>query len=377
MINFLYKYKAFFIGFLIVIPLFYVLGATGIIILPEEKDPFEFSFYTLFWGTMIALPIHFWAYLKEKKKTVYMVLSLVILLIVTMVIDRKMNFPDNPITFLMLMTFWFGWAYVLIPRFISKYWRLILLFYVPLFLYFLYLRMFSGNLDDYLRIKEGFPFYIFFIPIPILLALWVFEQWKWLQNLKAEKAKAELSLLKTQINPHFFFNTLNNLYALSLKNSDQAPQVILMLSDMMRYTIYEGEKEFVRLGDESVYLKNYIELHKIRYKKEVEIEIEEQINTDTLVAPLMYIILLENAFKHGVESLAENAYIHVKLVETQEFISFEIENNYEPRSTADSHGIGLDNLKKRLNLLYHNRYNLKVDKQDQTYRTSLKIKKNV
>ena len=86
-------------------------------------------------------------------------------------------------------------------------------------------------------------------------------------NLKATIEESELQFLKSQINPHFFFNTLNNLYALTIKNSEQAPDVILKLSDMMRYTIYEGEKETVKLIDEIDYLNNYIELHKIRYKK--------------------------------------------------------------------------------------------------------------
>ena len=109
-----------------------------------------------------------------------------------------------------------------------------------------------------MKIKEELPFFIFFLPIPVLFLVWVFEQWKWVQNLKAEKSKTELSLLRSQINPHFFFNTLNNLYALTIKNSKQAPDVILKLSDMMRYTIYEGEKETVKLGDEIEYLKNYM-----------------------------------------------------------------------------------------------------------------------
>ena len=108
------------------------------------------------------------------------------------------------------------------------------------------------------------------------------------------KSKTELSLLRTQINPHFFFNTLNNLYALTVKNSKQAPDVILKLSDMMRYTIYEGEKETVKLVDEIEYLNNYIELHKIRYKKNVKITFEHQIDTSLSIAPLLFIIFTLN-----------------------------------------------------------------------------------
>jgi len=238
------------------------------------------------------------------------------------------------------------------------------------------LRLFSGDLEAYLKIKEEFPFFIFFIPIPILFSLWIFEQWKWLQNLKAEKLETELSLLKAQINPHFFFNTLNNLYALTIKNSEKAPEVILKLSDMMRYTIYEGEKESVKLQDEIEYLKNYIELHKIRYKKTVEITFNHDVDTSLTIAPLLFIILLENAFKHGIDSLSENAFVTIDLYEEDKFIYFIIENNFDPKEKSESGGIGLKNLKRRLSLLYKDNHELKVDITNNSYKTTLKIAKH-
>jgi LytS/YehU family sensor histidine kinase len=277
---------------------------------------------------------------------------------------------------MLLMAFWLGLAYLLIPVFIKKYWKLIAFLYTPLFFYFVYLRLFSGGVEAYLETKENFPFFIFFLPIPILFFVWVFEQWKWVQNLKAEKSKTELSLLRTQINPHFFFNTLNNLYALTVKNSKEAPGVILKLSDMMRYTIYEGEKETVKLGDEIDYLNNYIELHKIRYKKSVEIEFKHEIDTNLSVAPLLYIILLENAFKHGIETLTENAFIHINLYEDADFIYFKIDNNFDPKEINKSDGIGLQNLKRRLSLLYSQKHELIVDKTNNIYKATLKISKH-
>ena len=375
MIQFLKKYKAFFIG-LIIIPIFFLLDNIGFIRIPEEPDPLEFIIYTIFWGLMIALPIHFFSYLKKKKRTVFKVLGLIALLFTTLIIDSAMNLPDNPLTFLFLMGFWLGIAYLFIPGFIIKYWKLIAVFYVPLFLFFLYLRLFSGDLEAYYQVKRDFPWVIFFLPIPILFFVWVFEQWKWIQNLKSEKAKTELSLLRTQINPHFFFNTLNNLYALTVKNSKQAPEVILKLSDMMRYTIYEGEKETVKLGDEIEYLNNYIDLHKIRYKKTVDISFKQDVNTEITVAPLLYIILLENAFKHGVETLTENAYIHINLFEENEFIYFDIENNFDPNEIQESNGIGLKNLKRRLSLLYKDKHQIDINKINNTYKTTLKISKH-
>lgn len=372
MIQFLKKYKAFFFG-LIIIPIFYLLDALGFIILPEERRPLEFMIYTIFWGLVIALPIHHFEYLKKKKKTVFNILRLFLLFFITLIIDSYMQIPDNPLTFLLLMGFWFGFAYLLLPTFISKYWKLIAFFYIPLFLYFMYLRLFTGGLDQYLLIKEEFPFIAFFIPIPILFFVWAFEQWKWVQNLKADKSKTELLLLRTQINPHFFFNTLNNLYALTIKNSKQAPEVILKLSDMMRYTIYEGEKESVTLKDEIAYLNNYIELHKIRYKKTVDIVFNHDIDSNLKAAPLLFIILLENAFKHGIETLTENAYIHMNLYEENEYIIFSIENNFDPKEQSKSNGIGLENLKRRLSLLYPQQHELVIDKNTNTYKTTLKI----
>ncbi|SNR56381.1 sensor histidine kinase [Lutibacter flavus] len=374
MINFLKKYKAFFIG-LIVIPISYLLERIGIIIIPEGRI-LEFIPYLIFWGLVIALPIYFFNYSKNVKKTIIKVLSLLVLLFITLGIDSIMNLPDNPITLLLIAGFWIGFVYVLVPSFIKKYWKLILIIYGPLLLYFIYLRLFSGGLEGYLKIKLETSFFVFILPIPFLFLVWIFEQWKWIRSLKAEKSKAELSLLRAQINPHFFFNTLNNLYALTIKNSKQAPDVILKLSDMMRYTIYEGEKERVKLGDEIEYLNNYIELHKIRHKKTVNISFNHDIDTSLSIAPLLYIILLENAFKHGIETLTENAFIHINLYEDTDFIYFKIENNFDPKEISEAKGIGLTNLKLRLALIYPKKHELTVDKTNNTYKVTLKIYKH-
>ena len=145
---------------------------------------------------------------------------------------------------------------------------------------------------------------------------------------------------------------------------------------MMRYTIYEGEKETVKLSDEIEYLNNYIELHKIRYKKSVEITFNHTIDTNLTVSPLLFIILLENAFKHGIETLTENAFIHIDLYEDSDFIYFKIENNFDPKEIQPSNGIGLQNLKRRLSLLYNQKHEISIDKTNNSYKTSLKISKH-
>jgi LytS/YehU family sensor histidine kinase len=210
------------------------------------------------------------------------------------------------------------------------------------------------------------------IPLFALILGWFFQQWKWLKSLESKKAKAELALLKSQINPHFFFNTLNNLYGLTVEKSDDAPDVVLKLSDMMRYTIYMGKEDLVSLKDEVEYLQNYIELHKIRYQKKVDITFKYTNTTDYQIAPLLYIIALENAFKHGVEKLTENAYIHMNLLTEKGTILFEIENNFEQSETESETGIGLDNLKQRLHLLYPKKHQLEINKGDSVYKLSIK-----
>ncbi|MEN5231579.1 sensor histidine kinase [Sphingobacterium faecium] len=191
--------------------------------------------------------------------------------------------------------------------------------------------------------------------------------------MESKKSKAELSLLKSQINPHFFFNTLNNLYGLIIEKSDDAPKVVLKLSDIMRYTIYMGKKDAVPLKDEVEYLKNYIELHKIRYQKKVDIIFNQSQNTDYHIAPLLFIIPLENAFKHGVESLTEDAFIHIHMKTDNGIIYYEIENNFEPRKTNEIVGIGIENLKQRLKLLYPNKHKIEIENQDFVYKLTLKI----
>jgi LytS/YehU family sensor histidine kinase len=192
-------------------------------------------------------------------------------------------------------------------------------------------------------------------------------------NLKKEKTTTELMHLQSQVNPHFFFNMLNNLYGLVDKDSEKAKKLILKLSDMMRYSIYEGEKDLVSLKNEADYLKNYIGLHKIRYHKKIDVTFESDIQENYKVKPLLFIILLENAFKHGVENLRDNAYIHAKIITKGNNICFEVENNFDPEIT-DTFGIGLENLKRRLELVYPNKHKLTFSTSNNVYNAQLILK---
>lgn len=215
---------------------------------------------------------------------------------------------------------------------------------------------------------------VFYFPLLIIFILrWVFKQTRAILTLKNEKAKTEVQHLKSQVNPHFFFNTLNNLYGLVGTDAKKAQDLILKLSDMMRYSIYEGERDFVSLKEEVDYLQNYIELHKMRYHKEIDVQFDVQIVDEYKVMPLLFIILLENAFKHGIENLQKDAYVHISLKAQNNQVVFDIENNFDILQEKEAQGIGLKNLKRRLELMYPKKHTLTMSTNENVYRAHLTL----
>lgn len=218
----------------------------------------------------------------------------------------------------------------------------------------------------------GFASMLFLVGAYIALS-WVFSKWALYQLLKNGKTEAELTQLKRQIDPHFFFNSLNNLYGLAIEKSDKAPEVILTLSEMMRHTIYEGDKPTVALKDEVHYLRKYIEMHEIRYQKQVDINFDSDTDRpDYQVPPMMLVTLLENAFKHGVGSLTKEAFIDVQLEAKHGNLHFSVNNNYEEKP-AQKPGIGLQNLKRRLQLMYPGQHLLALSCDQQLHHAHLQI----
>lgn len=229
---------------------------------------------------------------------------------------------------------------------------------------------FLGNYDPNAAILV-ISYYVLLIGVA---AFWFTKQLISIAQLRNEQTKTELMLLKSQVSPHFFFNMLNNLYGLVAKDANKAQELILKLSDMMRYSIYEGEKETVTLKEEVEYLKNYIELHKMRYHKNIEIDFDCDIDENCTVVPLLFIILLENSFKHGVESLRANAWVKINMTSFQNNIQFEVENNFDNSGSRENKsGIGLKNLKRRLELIYPNRHKLSVWVTENVYKTQLSL----
>ncbi|WP_216650075.1 histidine kinase [Lewinella sp. W8] len=215
----------------------------------------------------------------------------------------------------------------------------------------------------------------YFLGLGFLAMRWFIRQVRGLLTLRKEKTTAELLHLRSQVNPHFFFNMLNNLYGTVGQDSDKAQQLILKLSDLMRYGIYEGQKETVSLMSEINYLENYVALHRLRYHKQIDVDFRHELaDENRQVMPLLFIILLENAFKHGVENLRKDAFVSVRMWTSPDTIHFRVKNNFDVEARNETPGIGLQNLKRRLALAYPDRHIYRIDETEDTYTAELTLK---
>jgi two-component system, LytTR family, sensor kinase len=174
------------------------------------------------------------------------------------------------------------------------------------------------------------------------------------KSLEKEKLESELNFLKAQINPHFLFNTLNNIYALARKQAEQTPEAILKLSKLMRFMLYESRKEKIPIIEELRMIDDYIELERMRYNGRLRIEFRKTLDDETqLVAPLLLIHFVENAFKHGASESRFEAHISIFVKLEQRVLSAEIRNTKEENSpTEEREKIGLENITRQLELLY-------------------------
>ncbi|WP_428662808.1 sensor histidine kinase [Runella sp.] len=214
---------------------------------------------------------------------------------------------------------------------------------------------------------------IMLISLPIVLAIQWFNQNNQITNLEKEKMQAELDLLKQQINPHFFFNTLNNLYALSLEKSDKAPEAILQLSELMRYVIYQGNQPRVAIGQEIKYLEDYIELQRLRLTVDLNVTFEKSIDDEQRqISPLLLIIFVENAFKHGIEQAENPGFLFLSLSSNRNCLTFTCINSFE-ETAIQKDGIGLKNVRKRLALLYPDKHILIIEKEEGVFKAELTL----
>lgn len=196
------------------------------------------------------------------------------------------------------------------------------------------------------------------------------------QQLEKEKLAAELKLLKSQINPHFLFNTLNNLYVLTLNGSAKAPLMVHRLSELMSYMLYDSNQSEVLLEKEIQYVKNYIDLEKIRYGPRLDVRFNIYGEPNSIkVAPLLFLPFVENSFKHGAQNQLSDGWIHIDLEIDESQITFKVENSKPDFQDvhADPSGIGLANVKRRLEHLYPTGYNLQLFDESDTHLAVLKL----
>ncbi len=194
------------------------------------------------------------------------------------------------------------------------------------------------------------------------------------KNLTKEKLETELKFLRNQTNPHFLFNTLNNIYALARKKSDDTAQVVMKLSKILRFMLYESKKKRITIAEEIWILNDYLELEKIRYNNRLTVRFQKQIDDDTQpIAPLLLLPLIENAFKHGVSETRFDSFIHIDMQLQRGFLSFNIENTKENGSTdAVTDNIGLSNIRRQLELMYKE-YKIVVENHKDIFKVNLAI----
>lgn len=196
------------------------------------------------------------------------------------------------------------------------------------------------------------------------------------RELEKQNLTSELKFLKSQIDPHFFFNTLNSLYALTLKKSDQAPGTVLKLSNMMRYMLYECNDRTVPLQKEIDYIKNYIDLESIRHGNDFKVNLTIEGDAEGKeIMPLIFSPFVENSFKHGMRTQSENNFVDISLKIKDDHLFFNIENsNSKIEKNKYIGGIGLENVKRRLNLVYPEKHMLRIKNERDTYLVELYLK---
>ncbi|MEM6769848.1 MAG: histidine kinase [Bacteroidota bacterium] len=217
---------------------------------------------------------------------------------------------------------------------------------------------------------------LFFPPTFVLVAIQYFQKQRQLSELNEQKRAAELSALKNQLNPHFLFNTLNNLYTLALKKSDQTATAISKLSDILDYILYRCNERFVAITPEIELIKSYVALEKLRYGKRVRVNLNTSLEHPQQIAPLLLLTFIENAFKHGVSQEINQAEIDIALQTQPDGIDFSISNTIpstSPTTQPDRNAIGLENIRRQLDLVYPGKHQLHIHRTQQRYSLNLQL----
>lgn len=332
----------------------------------------------------------------SKQSTFYHVvfwISLLLVLLVTTI--PKLGFFQALITDLITIGFYALIAYLNIYVFFPKYlkdrnfyWHFGTLAVVSLLLTpiktILLVLFTTGNEDaqsHYISNQWYMFISIFFVgtstTIYQVMNDWLVQQ-RDKKELESQTLQSELKFLKSQINPHFLFNTLNSLYALTLKKSDLAPEIVLKLSEMMRYMLYECNEKEVLLSKEINYMQNYLELEKLRHGNKMLIDFKVKGNVEgQKIAPLILIPFIENSFKHGINNQISQGFVNLELNVSENDLMMTIENSKSPSlpriAEKRSGGIGLINVQRRMNILYPLKHHLEIIESPNTYAIELNL----
>lgn len=314
--------------------------------------------------------------------------------------DYAYSLKTNLIGFPIHMTLCYLNVYIFMPKFVfrRKYITYIGLLVLSLFV----MLLVKFNLTYYLVSENVWPegteviskltfnysidmmigeLYVITFVTAIKITMDWLKEHKRVTDLEKAKLETELLFLRTQISPHFFFNTLNNIYSLSLENSPKTPKIILKLSELMRYFLYETKKSKQSLEKEIISIQNYLELERIRFDENLEINMNISGDIQNKkIAPMLLLSFIENAFKHGANKNIGKIKIDIDFLVKDGFLYFTISNpipakihaSHQKNSTG---GIGLENVKKRLALGYKkNEYNLEIEEKNNLFIVALKIK---
>lgn len=308
--------------------------------------------------------------------------------------SEELSFALRYLPFKMLVTYFT--LYFILPRYLlqKKYVRAFLFFVLAVIGgtllqqtvdYTILAPVFNPNWErEYLfYFSKMFKVFLGMYPVVTIAAfiklakLW-YEKDRQTQELKQQKLEAELNFLKAQIHPHFLFNTLNNLYALTLKKSDNAPEVVMKLSELLHFMLYEGDTPAIPLEKELDLIDSYIELEKIRYDERLDIQFEKQGEFKSQeISPMLLMPFVENAFKHGASDEPGEVKIRINLKVQKNTLNFSVENSKTGNTKSGEQdyqkGVGLKNVQRRLKLLYNGYYTLDAKESETHYRVSLSL----
>lgn len=316
--------------------------------------------------------------------------------------DRSVYNTYKAITTSLLILMTYANNLVLIPQLLAKKRKLIYATGVIMLLLFsasVFVVVVKNMLASYPKIEvheisiitspvsQNWSFAAFLQEVPTYafgLGLWVLSftmAWYMIDHTKQEKLaseavkkqlETELSLLRNQVSPHFFFNTLNNIYGLSIQKSDKAPQAILQLSSVMRYLLYETDIKKVSFEKEKEVMQSYIDMELLRLPEDYDFRFEMSADKEYSIPPLLWLPVLENVFKHGTRFIADNYYIYYSFTIVNNQINIVAENNY--KETPDKNGgLGITNLQKRLNILFPEKHEINIQRKDKRYSIEVKI----